>query len=110
MEKPDKTDVAVRSVPWWRWALFLVVVFALVTSLATRTFRLTFPHGVTVKSGAAQAMRQHLNRDAARFAPPARIVSALPAPSFYPYVAPAGLPLAVLLLDESLSNRPPPSC
>jgi hypothetical protein len=110
MEKPDKTDVAVRSVPWWRWALFTVVLFSLTASLVTRTFRLTFPHGVTIKSGAAQAMRQHLNRDAARFAPPARIVSALPAPTFYPYVAPAGLPLAVLLLDQSLSNRPPPSC
>ena len=85
-------------------------MLCLVLSLATRTFRMTVPHGVTVQSGVAHAVRQHLDRDAVGFARPVPVVATLQAPFFYPYVAPAGPPLGVLLLDESLSNRPPPSC
>lgn len=87
-----------------------VVMLSLVVSLATRTFRLTIPHSVTVHSGAAQAMRQHLDRDAVQWVPPAPVRTILQAPTFYPHVAPAGAPLGVLLLAESLYNRPPPSC
>jgi hypothetical protein len=110
MEKPETTVVAVAREPWWRWVLIGVVMCSLVGSLATRTFRLTIPHGVAVKSGDAQAIRQHMNRDAALWTPPVPLFSTFQAPSFYPRVAPAGPPLGVLLLDESLYNRPPPSC
>ena len=109
MKKPNRTGVLVHA-SIWRWILVSAMMFFLVLSLATRTFRTTVPHGITVQSGVAHAMRQHLDRDAVRFARPAPVVAALQAPTFYPYVAPAGPPLGVLLLDESLSNRPPPSC
>ena len=86
-----------------------ILLFSLVVTLATRTFHVAIPQGVTIRSGAAQAMRQHLDRDAVRWVPPVPILTALQAPTFYPHVAPAGSPLGVLLLDESLYNRPPPS-
>jgi len=108
MKKKEKTAFAVRCAV--RWARVGVVMFFLVVSLATRTFRLTIPHDVTIQAGAAQAMRQHLDRDAAQWVPPVPVSTALQAPRFYPQVAPAGPPLGVLLLDESLYKRPPPSC
>ncbi len=94
----------------WRRALVGAVMLALVVTLATRTLHLTIPHGVTVQSGAAQAKRQHLDRDAVGWIPPTSVLTALRPPTFYLHVAPAGPPLGVLLLDESLCNRPPPSC
>lgn len=94
----------------WRRSLVSALMLALVVTLATRTLHLTIPHGVTVRSGAAQAMRQHLDRDAVGWIPPTSVLTALRPRTFYPHVAPAGPPLGVLLLDESLYNRPPPSC
>jgi hypothetical protein len=110
MKKAETTDVLVRSLPWWRWALVGVVVFSVSISLATRTFRLTTSHSVTVKSNSAQAMRQHMDRDAVQWTSPVPVSTTLQAPTFYPHVAPAGPPLGVVLLDESLYTRPPPSC
>jgi len=110
MENAEKTNVAVASTPRRRCALVGVVMFSLVFSLATRTFHLTIPHGVTVRSNAAQAVRQHMDRNAVLWTPPVPVLTTLHAPVFYPRVAPAGPPLAALLLDESLYNRPPPSC
>ncbi len=85
-------------------------MFSLVVSLATRTFHLTSSQSAAVQSSAAQGMRQHMNRYATAFVPPVPVFSTFQAPTAYPYVAPAGPPLAVILLDESLYNRPPPSC
>jgi hypothetical protein len=85
-------------------------MFSLVVSVATRTFHLASSATVTVQSSAAQGMRQHMNRDAVGFVPPVRVFAAFQAPTSYPYIAPAGPPQAVILLDESLYNRPPPSC
>ena len=110
MKKAETTDVLVSSLPWWRWVLVGVVMFSVVVSLATRTVRLTISHGVAIESGAAQAMRQHMDRLAVLWSPPIQIFTTLHSPTFYPRVAPAGPPLGVLLLDESLYNRPPPSC
>jgi len=95
-----------------RWRVFIIIlaICGLTVSLATRTFRLRITVGVSVTSGDAQAMRQHLDKDAARWVPPVPIFAALQLPTFYPYVAPAGPPLASVLFDESLYNRPPPSC
>src|SRR5580704_3422709 len=92
-----------------RWVAMIFVMFSLVLSLGTRTFHLTIPHGVTVQSTAAQGMRQHMNRDAVGFVPPVPVFTAFQAPTSYPYVAPAGAPLPVILLEQSLYNRPPPS-
>jgi hypothetical protein len=96
--------------PLGRWVLIALVMLSLTVSLATRTFRLTVPHGVTVQSNAAKAMRQHMVRDAAEWVPPAPLFTTLSAPKFYPHVSPTGPPLGVPLLDETLNNRPPPAC
>jgi hypothetical protein len=95
-----------------RWRVFVIVlaICGLTVSLATRTFRLRVSPSVTVASGDAQGMRQHLDRDAVRWVPPVPTFTALQLPTFYPYVAPAGPPLANVLFDKSLYNRPPPCC
>jgi hypothetical protein len=85
-------------------------VFTLTTSLATRTSVLTDLHGTSVQSISAQAKLQHLDGDAMRWVAPPLVLTVLEAPSFYPRVAPAGPPLSSLLFDESLYNRPPPTC
>ena len=96
--------------PRWYVLVIILAICGLTVSLATRTFCLTFPHTSTLQSGSAQAIRQHMDRDAAQWAPPVPILTALQAPVFYPRVAPAGPPMPSVLFDESLSNRPPPSC
>ena len=95
-----------------RWCVLVIVlaICGLTVSLATRTVRLTIPHGVTAQSADSHAMRQHMDRDAAPWAPPVPALGTLQAPVFYPRVAPAGPPIPSVLFDESLSNRPPPSC
>jgi hypothetical protein len=94
----------------WRVLVVVLAICGLTVSLSTRTFRLTFPHTPTVHSGSAQAIRQHLDRDAAKWTSPVPISTTLPVPVFYPRFAPAGPPMPSVLFDESLSNRPPPSC
>ena len=96
--------------PRWYVLVIILAICGLTVSVATRTFRLTIPHGATAQSGDSQAIRQHLARDAAQWAPPVRTLSTLQVPVFYPRVSPAGPPIPSVLFDESLSNRPPPSC
>jgi hypothetical protein len=97
---------------WQGWRVFIIVVAicGLSVSLATRTFRLKITYGVSVVSGDAHAMRQHMVRDAVRWVPPVPLFTAFEVPTFYPLVAPAGPPLATVLFEEKLYNRPPPSC
>ena len=110
MGKLERREIAVGSLPWWRLALVSVVMVSLVVTLATRTFPGTTSHSITVQSNSAQAMRQHMDRDAVRWAVPVATIVVSQAPTFYPRVAPAGPPLPTLLLEENLYNRPPPSC
>jgi hypothetical protein len=95
-----------------RWYVLVVIlaICGLSVSLATRTFRLMIPPGVTAQSADSHAMRQHLDRDAAQWAPPVPAFTTLQVPVFYPRVAPAGPPIPGVFFDESFSNRPPPSC
>jgi hypothetical protein len=92
-----------------RWALTSVVLFSLVVTLATR-FQVTVQDTPTVCSVASKAMRQHMNRDAVRWAAPILQLALQQAPTFCPRVAPAGPPIPTLLIEENLYNRPPPSC
>jgi hypothetical protein len=101
-------DASLCSVPRWRWALISFVMLSLVVTLATRTFHDTTSLSTTVQSSSLQAMRQHMDRDAVRWAAPVATLVVAEAPTFYPLVAPAGPPLPTLLLDENLYNRPPP--
>lgn len=93
----------------WRRALICLVLLSLVVTLATR-FQVTVQDTATIQSSASQAMRQHMNQDAVRWAAPILQLTVLQAPTFYPRVAPAGPPLATLLVEENLYNRPPPAC
>lgn len=93
-----------------RVAVVVLAIVALTGSLATRTFHGTVDQNQRFESGASQATRQHLDRDAVSwFAPVVRSVF-FDLPTFYPRVAPAGPPVRALLLEENLYNRPPPSC
>jgi hypothetical protein len=109
VEKAETREIAVR-VPWWRLAFVSVVIVTLVLTLATRTFPGTTSHSPVVQSNSPQAMRQHMDRDAVRWAAPVANMVVSQAPTFYPRVAPAGPPLPTLLLEENLYNRPPPAC
>jgi hypothetical protein len=110
VEKAERKEMAVRSLPWWRLAFVCVVLVSLVLALATRTFHGTTSQSITVQSNSPQAMRQHMDRDAVRWAAPVAKIVVSQAPTFYPRVAPAGPPLPTLLLEENLYNRPPPVC
>ena len=98
-----------RQRPRWYVLLIVLAICGLTVSLATRTFRLTIPHGPTAQSADSHAMRQHMNRDATQWAPPVPVLSIEQAPVSYPRVAPAGPPLPGVFFYESLSNRPPPA-
>ena len=100
---------AVPSV-WRRRALIGLVMFSLVLTLATRTFHVTISRSSTVHSVSRQAMRQHMDRDAVRWAVPVARITVAQAPTFYLHVAPAGPPLPTLPIPENLYNRPPPAC
>ena len=109
MDKAERTHIAACSVSRGRLAFVSVVMFSLVLTLATRTFRGTTSHSIAVQSNSPQAMRQHMDRDSVRWAAPVAKVTVLLA-MFYPRVAPAGPPIATLLIEENLYNRPPPAC
>lgn len=106
----EKRDIAVRSVAWWRLAFVSVVMFSLVVTLATRTFRGTTSHSIAVQSNSPQAMRQHMDRDAVGWTAPVAKMVVSQAPTFYPLVAPTGPPLPTFLIEENLYDRPPPTC
>jgi len=87
-----------------------IVILSLVVSLATRTIHLSASNQTTVLTDSAQGTRQHMDSDASPWTVPVPITTSLEAPTFYPYLAPGGPPVKALLLDQSLYNRPPPSC
>ena len=104
-------SVLAKARPSARCVLVIVLAtFALTISLATRTFCIKVPHGVSAKSNSAQAIRQHMDRDAAPWVGPVPVLTALQPPTFYPHIAPAGPLMPGTLFDESSYNRPPPSC
>ncbi len=106
--KNEATEV-LRSAQLWCRVRIGIFIVSLVVSLATRTFPLTSSVRATARSGAAQAMRQHMDRDAAQWIAPAPLSSALCVPTFCLYSPPVRPPLG-FLRDEKLWNRPPPSC
>lgn len=102
---------ASRLATWRRAVIILLAVLSLSTSLATRVFQYSGSGSkITVGSSASEAVRQHLDRDAATWGKPVVSLLMLEVPTFYPRFAPAGPPIPSVLFDESLSNRPPPSC
>jgi hypothetical protein len=96
--------------PRWRVFIIALAICGLSVSLATRTFHVKILQGTSITSHSAEPMRQHLNRDAMRWVAPIPVFIVFEAPSLYLQVAPAAPRLPSVLFDESLSNRPPPSC
>lgn len=94
----------------WRVLIIVVAICGLSVSLATRTFHFNIPEGSTANSYSAAPMRQHLDRDAVQWVAPVPVFTVLEVPTFLVRVAPAAPLLASVFFDESLSNRPPPSC
>ena len=91
--------------------LFIVLaVFSLTGSLVTRTFHLKPSYGTTAQSNVPHPVRQHLDRDAIRWAAPVPNFTPLHASTFHSCMATSGSPLPSPILDENLYNRPPPSC
>jgi uncharacterized membrane protein YhaH (DUF805 family) len=111
MKEVSTTRVEGRRSRSWYWAFTGLLLFSLVVSLATRvSVDAPIQHATTAKSGTQQAMRQHMDRDAARWTAPVLQFTVLQVPTFYPRVVPAGPPVPTLLLEENLYNRPPPTC
>jgi len=96
----------------FRRAAFIIflAILSLTLSLATRISVPSTSDSITAQSAAPQAMRQHLDSDAAQWVPPVAPRLRLEVISFYPRFSPAGPPIATLFLEKSLYNRPPPSC
>jgi len=94
-----------------RLFVIALAICGLTVSLATRTFRLKVQSGSSVTSNSIEAKRQHLQRDAAEWTPPVMIQSPLSVPVSYSSIELPRLesPL-VVPVEESLYNRPPPSC
>ncbi len=93
-----------------RWYVLTigVVIAALTVSVATRNSIPRIAHSIETQAQSTQAVRQHLDTDAAEWGPPAaRIVSEVV--TFCPPVSP-GAPPIPRPLEENLYNRPPPSC
>ena len=62
------------------------------------------------KHSSPEQSRQRLTKTSTNWMPPVVRTSVLEAPTSYPRIAPAGLPMPTVLLELSLYNRPPPSC
>lgn len=92
-----------------RFLLIILTISALTASLVTRTVRIRVLHGLTMQSNSSQALRQHLDRDAIPWKPPAASLALVPASGFIPCTK-AAPPLSRTLLDGSLHKRPPPFC
>jgi hypothetical protein len=107
MEKSKNTRSDPRSIPR---LLLVLTIFALTASVVTRTFRVQVLQCVTAQSNSPQAVRQHLDRDATQWAPPILHFTPLLVFAFAPRTPTMWLRLPSLLLDESLFDRPPPSC
>lgn len=110
MWRPRTEPVLYSRPNIWRVAVHVLILVALTGSLTTRVFHATIDHSQSVQSSAAQAMRQHMDRDAAEWVRPAPVLSVLHVPAFYFHVVPADQPFPNLLLEYSLHKRPPPAC
>jgi len=95
----------------WRLLVVVVAIQAIAFNIATRSsVPIAITTGTTVQSSSPFQIHQRLDNDAGIWAPPVLPIVSLEVSSEYPGIAPAGLPIPHVLFDESLANRPPPSC
>lgn len=105
-----KSRFASRSAMRVYWIAIVLSIVALTANVATRTSVVRFQHNVSINSQASISSRQHLDGDAMEWAPPVATDLVAEAVSFYPLISPAGPPVAGVLFEDALYNRPPPSC
>jgi hypothetical protein len=98
-----------RKFRWREW-LMLLCILSLTTSLATRYVHIspteTF---TTVKAGSSDSQRQRLHKNAFQWTAPVDEFTAFVS-LISPHRPEPPQPPLVVHLDESLYNRPPPSC
>jgi hypothetical protein len=96
----------------WRGALIVIAICSLTFSLATRFWATSDSPSHTVRTvdrRSVEPKRQHLNRDAIRWAAPAADFSIIEPAPIEAALALAGPPLPKHVFSDSLYNRPPPS-
>ena len=111
VEMPANLRPRSQSARTFERLFFLLVSLALIFNVAGRYTQVVHSFGAySVVTGSAQVEQQHLNADALAWAPPPSefvpflsAVSTVALPESDP-------PYLALLLEDSLSNRPPPSC
>jgi len=107
MARRQNSRSGARPIPF---LVIVLSVYALTASLVTRTFHFSVSRCVTAQAYSPQAVRQHLDRDATRWADPIPKIAPFQASNFDSCVPAAIVPLPSPLLDENLYNRPPPFC
>lgn len=96
----------------WRSAWIAIAIFSLICSLATRYYAPATSQVHTAKSVERRSLepkRQHLDRDATRWVAPVASFASLEPETVGARVPHAELLPSMVVLDESLYNRPPPS-
>ena len=95
----------------WGGVLVVVAIFSLTLSLATRFSVPVSSQGHAVKSRdsrSGEPKRQHLNREAARFAEPVPSCAGFESVVLYSHVIPPEPARSSDILGSILYNRPPP--
>jgi hypothetical protein len=94
--------------------IVLLAVSSIAVSVATRYCS---PQGSSAysartlhKHSSPEPSRQRLTKSSANWIPAVARNMVLEAPSSYPRIAPAGVPMSSVLVEPNLYNRPPPSC
>jgi len=96
----------------WHGAVIVIAICSLTVSVATRFWAPSAAPAHIAKSvdhRSVDPKRQHLNKDAARFAAPRVNFSIIAPAAIETRLAPAGPLLAKHVFSDSLYNRPPPS-
>jgi hypothetical protein len=97
-----------RSERFARCALVVLVLLALVVTLATR-FTTPIPSSDIVRSSSGQTTQQRMNQHAVRWFAPILQIGLLPLPEFRVLSAGKDQFVANLFCGQGLYNRPPPS-
>jgi hypothetical protein len=111
VEMGTKLRLGLQSAGVRERLLFVLVILALALNVASRfTFIVPSVGAHPVVTDSARLEQQHLSADAVAWVPPhSELIPFLSAVSTVP-LPESDAPHLVLHLDDSLSNRPPPSC
>lgn len=114
--RPAMIQLTNLANPWRRRVCAVFVLLAVCSLTAFVTTRYCFsrtPLGSKTsvhRSSQYESGRQRMSKTGHDWIPPVDRTAALQAPAAYPRVAPAGPPQHQTFFEQSLYNRPPPSC